>query len=243
MQRSFADPFEAVARMETMHESHFRISRRRVMTAIPALTVAPSLAALARPSALRFAAFRNGDHIGEQTMTFETAPGVLTVRTTADFAVKLGPITAYRYHHEAIERWRADEFATLETRTNQNGRSTTVAAVRGKDQVAISTAGHVTRAPVSALPFTHWNSRIAGVSLFNPQDGKLLREQVVRGGPATIRAASGAPIIASRLVFHGDAYVEDYYSPDDVWVGLVGRLADGSAMAYRLASPLRVGSG
>lgn len=208
------------------------------MTAIPVLAVAPSLAALRRPNALRFDAFRNGDRIGEQTMTFEPVSGALTVRTVADFAVKLGPITAYRYHHEATERWRAEEFASIETRTNQNGRSTTVAAVRGNDQVAISTAGRVTRAPVSALPFTHWNSKIASASLFNPQDGKLLREQVSRGGRAPVRVASGAPILASRVVFRGDAYVEDYYNTDDVWVGLVGRLADGSAMEYRLASPL-----
>jgi len=61
---------------------------------------------------------------------------------------------------------------------------------------------------------------------------------VSRGGRGPVRAVGGASILASRGFFHGDAYIEDSYSADDVWVGLVGQLADGSAMEYRLASRL-----
>jgi hypothetical protein len=219
-----------------MCECDLKPTRRFVIGGFSAVAVIPALAAR-RSASRRFDAFRNGAHIGEQAMAFEWAGAVLTVRTTADFAVKLGPITAYSYRHQATERWAADAFEALETKTNQNGRLTTVSAARQKDRVAVSAAGRTIIAPATALPFTHWNSKIAGAPLFNPQDGKLLREQASNTGRATIRLANGASVAASRIVFRGDAYVEDYYGVDGAWTGLVGRLSDGSLMEYRLTTP------
>ena len=216
-----------------MADTRFEITRRALVAAVPALAAPRALGAPAA-GALRFAAFRNGDHIGEQVMSFATAAGVVTVTTAADFAVKLGPIVVYRYRHEALERWTGDAFAALETRTNQNGQALRVSAVREATRVAISPAsGPPFSAPPAALPFTHWNRRIAAAPLFNPQDGKALREQVSGPTPGTLRLARGAVMSATRYVFRGDAYIEDYYGADGAWTGLVGRLADGSTMEYR----------
>ncbi|MGH6957125.1 MAG: DUF6134 family protein, partial [Caulobacteraceae bacterium] len=92
-------------------------------------------------------------------------------------------------------------------------------------------------APANALPFTHWNRAIARAPLFNPQSGKLLRERVAPPARSSVLLASGARIAATRVAFQGDADIDDWYDLSDVWAGLVGRLKDGSTMAYhRLAS-------
>ena len=203
--------------------------------ALVALTSFVALPARAADRSLTFAAFRNGEHIGEQTMRFERQERILAVHTTAEFQVRLGPIPIYRYRHEAIERWVDDAFAKIATRTDQNGRVSKVAAERDGGVVLVTPAsGPPFTAAPSTLPFTHWNRRIASAPLLNPQDGRLLNERALEPTSALVTLANGRRARASRIVFRGDAYIEDYYAADDVWTGLVGRLADGSLMEYRL---------
>lgn len=183
---------------------------------------------------LTFEAFRNEQHIGRQVTSFERRGDSLQVLTVAEFLVKLGPIPFYRYRHNATEHWTAGAFDSIAAVTNQNGRAARVSAVRSDGRVTISPAsGGAFAAPVSALPFTHWNRVIAAAPLFNPQDGKLLRETAQGPTRATVRLASGVLVPAARIGFRGDAYIDDYYGADDVWIGLGGRLSDGSWLEYR----------
>ncbi|MGZ3277059.1 MAG: DUF6134 family protein [Caulobacteraceae bacterium] len=186
-------------------------------------------AAAPLPARLDFTALRNGRKIGEQQMTFETGDGVIA-RTDVDFVVKLGLIALYRYRHEATERWRDDRFLDLKTRTSDNGRSTRVEALRDGGRVVIApAAGGALEAAANALPFTHWNRRIGSAPLFNPQDGKLLRETV---SMATARTNANNRR-ETGLVFRGDADITDWYDEAGVWTGLQGRLKDGSLLEYR----------
>ena len=190
-------------------------------------------AAAPPPTRLAFIALRNGHKIGEQHMTFDRSDG-LTVRTEVEFAVKLGPIRLYSYTHQATERWRDGRFQSLDTHTADNGKTLRVSARREDDAVTITpAAGAPVQASRAALPFTHWNREIAKAPLFNPQDGKLLRETVMAAAPASILLADGSSRRAEGVVFRGDASIEDWYDRDDVWTGLTGRLKDGSTLEYR----------
>jgi len=195
------------------------LSRRDALAGV-ILVLATPRALLAAPSQLAFAALRNGQKIGEQRMSFHPEGEGLTAHTVVEMAVKLGPLTLYRYRHQATERWAGDRFESLETQTNANGKLLKVSARRTADGVKIMpAAGGVTDAPASALPFTHWNRKIATAPLFNPQDGKLLHETVV----AT----------PTKLSFRGDADIQDFYDEAGTWTGLIGKLADGSRLEYR----------
>jgi hypothetical protein len=182
---------------------------------------------------LAFAALRNGHKIGEQHMTFAEGDG-LTVRTEVEMTVKLGPLTLYRYRHDATERWRDGRFQGLDTRTMDNGKALQVSARREDDRVTITpAAGGALRAGKDALPFTHWNRAIARAPLFNPQDGKLLRESVAAPVSGSVMLADGTSRAAEGVAFRGDADIEDWYGGDGVWTGLTGRLKDGSLLEYR----------
>ena len=186
-----------------------------------------------QPARLAFIALRNGRKIGEQHMIFDRDDG-LTVRTQVEMAVKLGPIQLYSYRHEATERWRDGRFQSLDTQTADNGKALRVSARRESDGVMISpAAGGALQAAKDALPFTHWNREIAKAPLFNPQDGKLLRETVTAAAGASIVFADGSSRRAQGVVFRGDASIEDWYDDDGVWTGLTGRLKDGSTLEYR----------
>lgn len=187
------------------------------------------------PERLAFVALRNGHKIGEQLMTFDRGDGV-KVRTQTELAVKLGPVSLYRYRHDALERWRNDRFLSLDTQTNDNGKTQHVSARRDGSIVTIHPAGSGPRqASGDILPFTHWNRAIAKAPLFNPQDGKLLQETVAAPVSGLVVLADGSSRQAEGVVFRGDAYIEDWYDGDGVWTGLTGRLKDGSTLEYRRA--------
>ncbi|MGH6957410.1 MAG: DUF6134 family protein, partial [Caulobacteraceae bacterium] len=103
---------------------------------------APALARadVRQPPALAFAALRNGQRIGEQSMSFDYRGQDLTVVTSVEMAVKLGPIVLYRYRHHAIERWSGGHFSDIETQTDQDGRKVRVSARRVSSGVAIRPA-------------------------------------------------------------------------------------------------------
>jgi hypothetical protein len=211
------------------------IARRAAFLGALAALAGPRLAAAAAmPDNLSFQALRNGRPIGEQQMAFdETAEGRI-VRTTCEFIVKLGPITAYRYRHEATERWNGSRFQTLETETHDNGKLARVSARNDGAQVQITAAtGAMVSAPAGALPFTHWNRRIATAPLFNPQDGKLLRESVSGVSAGSVKLANGSAEPAQRVAFRGDVNIDDWYDASGVWSGLSSRLKDGSTFEYR----------
>lgn len=211
------------------------VSRRGFAFAALAL-IAPGvgMAAADYPARLAFAAIRNGKRIGEHRLSFETAGEALTVRTRAEMAVKIGPVTVYRYLHEAVERWRGDRFESLESATNSGGKRESVKAARTDGGVLIRAGGQPpATGPAGMLPFTHWNVAVARAPLFNPQTGKILRQATQVLGPGPVLQADGRSITARRITFTGDASIDNWYDAADVWVGLKGKLDDGSIMEYR----------
>lgn len=210
------------------------ISRREALSGAAAigLVAGPALAA-GSTTLLRFEARRNGRQIGEQQTEIERQEAAILVRTTAEFAVKIGPITLYRYRHHALEHWASDRLAGLEAVTDQNGRMLHVTAEAGPQRMRITGPGGVREAPLTAAPFSHWNRSAARRPLFNPQDGKALGESVFGPTPAVIRLVGGATLEGQRLSFRGDAQIDDFYDASGLWAGLSGKLSDGSHLAYR----------
>jgi hypothetical protein len=208
--------------------------RRRDMLLGGLSAMASPAAASTYPKTLAFAAYRNGARIGEQRMTFETADDRLAVRTQAEFAVKIGPIVIFRYRHEALERWRAGGFESLETQTESAGKRERVDATHTPGGVVIVTqATKPTTAPATALPFTHWNMAIARAPLFNPQTGAVLRQTAHQMGAGPVVLADGRRVMADRVSFTGEANIDDWYDSEGIWTGLRGQLVDGSTLEYR----------
>ena len=207
------------------------IGRRAVLAGALAALAPPARAG--QPAALSFEVLRNGRKIGEQAMTFEDRDG-LSVETRIDMAVKLGPVSLFRYRHEASERWRGARFISLDTRTDNNGKVLRASARRAGGAVRIEPAsGAAFETSEATIPFTHWNRQIANCPLFNPQDGKLLKQRAAFAGVGEVALADGRRRQAEGLVFKGEIDIEDWYDEDAVWIALTSRLKDGSTIDYR----------
>ena len=197
----------------------FTLSRRALIVAGLILPVLPA-AALAAPGKLSFAVLRNGAKIGEHLMTFAGDGGDITATTQVAMTVKLGPVPVYRYRHSATERWAAGRFASLETTTDGNGKKQRVSARAGAGGVAIDASAGKLTAPAAAAPLTHWNPKVFGGPLFNPQDGKLLK----------VRASK---VATNQWAIRGETEIDNVYDEAGQWLSLKGKLEDGSRIEYR----------
>lgn len=197
----------------------FTLSRRALFVGGLILPVLPA-AALAAPGKLSFAVLRNGAKIGEHLMTFAGDGGDITATTQVAMTVKLGPVPVYRYRHSATERWAAGRFASLETTTDGNGKKQRVSARAGAGGVAIDASAGKLTAPAAAAPLTHWNPKVFGGPLFNPQDGKLLK----------VRASK---VATNQWAIRGETEIDNVYDEAGQWLSLKGKLEDGSRIEYR----------
>ena len=199
--------------------------------AAPATASAPSIPP---GGALRFKVYRKGALLGEHRMTFTQDDSDMQVRCEVDFVLGLGPLTLLRYRHRALETWTSGRFQRLETSSTANGKAQAVSAHRVEGGVMIQPAGGPAYlAGAAVLPLTHWNRQAMRAPLFNPQDGKLLRERATDRGADTVSLADGRSLPATRYSLTGETQIDDWYDDQGVWAALRGRVKDGSVLDYR----------
>jgi hypothetical protein len=204
---------------------------------LPLLPAGPALAqplgGIPASGKIAFHVLRKGAHIGESTVTFSQDSDGLTVRTEVHIQVKVGPVPVYRYTHVCNEHWNGNRFTGLESTTNSNMSHEKVTVRRLADGLHIDSASIPSWiAPIDSLPQTHWNRFAYMGPMFNPQDGKPLKEILVSRTPDTVKLVDGSSISATRWSMTGDGVMDDFYDANGVWVGLHAKVQDGSYVEY-----------
>ncbi len=214
----------------------FLIGGAGVGLGFPLLAAARARAALPGIPAdgrIAFHVFRKGSHIGEHTMRFEQDGDDLTVRVDVRIVVKIGPLPVYRHTQHCTERWRGDQFLSLDSATTSTASNQKVTARRTSDGVQIEPAvGAPYTAPAATLPLTHWNRAVYQGPVFDPEKGKLLRDTLVSRADDMVKLADGSAIRATRYSTSGDAVEDIYYDSAGVWAGLKVKVQDGSSVEY-----------
>jgi hypothetical protein len=181
-----------------------------------------------------FKVMRRGAHIGEHSLTFSQDGDSLTVLTEVRITVHVGPVPVYHHTQHCVEHWKGDRFVGLESTTSSNISHDVVTARRTADGLRIEPGGSSApyTAPAETLPLTHWNRFAYQGPLFEPQNGKLLKETLVARADDFIALADGSTIKATRWSMTGDGVMDDYYDMGGVWAGLHVKVRDGSRVEY-----------
>lgn len=182
-----------------------------------------------------FSVSLNGKPIGEHRFTVAATPDGRRVTSDASFAVKIIGITAYRYRHQAQERWRGDCLASLEATTDDDGKPSRVSAQASADGLAVVTATGTQPLPACTMSFAYWNPAIrTQTQLLNAQTGLLQPVQIQRMEAAAVDVR-GRETAATRWRINGPASpVDVWYGADGEWVGLDSSVAGGRTLSYRL---------
>ncbi len=206
------------------------------------------------PATWTFDAYREGQPIGYHKLTFEhSKSGSQTVTTDVDIALQKLGVTVYRYRHHATEVWQDGQLQKLDTITDDNGVSYTVAGRRTTRglEVERTASGLVAPAAVpeqglqrpevsretfapDTLPTSLWS--VEGVRrsvVLNSQYGKLSHIKVETVGREPVRLQSGEKS-ATRYRVTGDLQMELWFDDDGRWLKANFRAPDGSIVEYVL---------
>jgi hypothetical protein len=205
-----------------------------------ALMVPASLPALAaQPQAWNFRVFLDDAEIGKHRFTLREANGERVLNSEARFTVKIAFITAYRYVHDAEERWRGNCLAGLTARTNDDGKKNAVDAVLeaapGGERLVVTDGSQRAVLDGCAMTFAYWNPQmLKQARLLNAQTGETTPVKITPLGEETI-AVRGAPVLARRYQLSGPPQPIDlWYSATGDWLGLESTVGGGRRLRYRL---------
>ena len=225
--------------------SAFPVPTRSAARAAAALVMAltgPGIAhAVTFPTEWRFTVRLDGKPIGTHRFVLESAGDrAVTLGGEAQFDVTLLGVPLYRYRHRVSERWTGGCLASIDARTDDNGRLTEVRGQARADRFAVEVrdgdgAGPAPASPAGCLmSFAYWNPALAEQKrLLDAGSGRI--ESVVISAPTAVPAdlqVEAQPVRGLRI--GGLPRPIDVWYAGDRWVGLDTTVSDGRRLSYRL---------
>jgi len=182
-----------------------------------------------------FTAYLGDNEIGYHRFALTQSGPERELLSEARFNVKFLFIDAYRYAHEARERWRGDCLARIDTTTDDNGKTYRVRGALIASGLRVDTDATQTLLPPCVMSFAYWNPDfLKQTRLLNAQNGEYLDVRVQALGSDTI-AVRGQVTPARRYRLSArDLDIELWYSPTGDWLALDSITADGKRLRYRL---------
>ncbi len=176
----------------------------------------------------------DGREIGSHRYTLEPGGQGAVLRSRADFDVRFLFVTAYRYDHEAVERWQDGCLRSLDSRTDSNGEIVSVNAVAGTGGLAVVRPEGRDVHPGCIRSFAYWDRQLLESDrLLNSQTGELVPVQVTPHGQERVRVRGDARV-ASRYRISGPNLQIDVWYADGDWVGLEALTGGGRRLRYEL---------
>ncbi|MBM3345981.1 MAG: hypothetical protein FJY55_05715 [Betaproteobacteria bacterium] len=190
--------------------------------------------------AWNFRVFLDEKPIGRHSFMLRREGEESELRSEARFEVKLLFVTAYRYAHQAVERWRGNCLAALTASTDDDGKRQSV-EVRGRADAAGGGPLHVVRReggqplPGCVMTYAYWNPDVLQQSrLLNAQTGEWDPVRISDAGEERIEVR-GVSVPARRYRIAGPQQPIDlWYSAGREWLALESTVAGGRRLKYRI---------
>ncbi|MEQ1772427.1 MAG: DUF6134 family protein [Burkholderiales bacterium] len=208
---------------------------RRGALAPGILLCAFSAAASANVQTWAFQVYLDDTAIGHHHFALNDNGAEQQLTTDARFNVKLLFINAYRYVHDASERWRGNCLVSLAARTDDNGKPSVVNAERRGEQVNIVSPRGSESVEGCVMSFAYWNPDILRQTrLLNSQTGQYEAVTIAALGDEQI-IVRGAPVQAKRYRISGPKNpIDVWYGAGQRWLALQSTLDGGRTLRYQL---------
>ena len=183
-----------------------------------------------------FNVFLNDKKVGEHQFVVSEANGSRQVRSEASFLYKILFISAYRYEHQADERWTGNCLVEFDANTNTNGKQIRVSGEQSAAGFIVDKGDSAVALPECVMTFAYWNPDfLEQPSLLNPQTGEYV-DVIVEEVGAELLEVRGKPVPATRFRLTADKLdLTLWYSPDDEWLALESVAKGGRIIRYELS--------
>jgi hypothetical protein len=198
------------------------------------LLIAGTTPSLAATGDWDFRVLLDGREIGRHRFSLQRAGEGVVLTSEAQFDVRVLFISAYRYVHEAVERWQDGCLQSLASRTETNGERISVSAQSQGGRLAVTGPAGSDLHDGCVMSFAYWDPRILEAErLLNSQTGELVPVQVTPQGRETV-PVRGRPRPASRHRISGPGLSIDLWYADGRWVALEALAEGGRRLRYEL---------
>ena len=172
-----------------------------------------------------FDVYRKGDiEFGTHEVSFERDGQDVIARAVIRLRAGFGPITAFRYEHDATERWNDGQLLQLTSRTLKDGEVYEVEA-RYEDGLISVDGEDPEQGPVSLtaspdiLSSSHWHGYPADMSeMLNTEHGTVMQTTVEDLGMTEIEG-DGGTIPVRHIRLSSSLVVDLYYDENGRWAG------------------------
>lgn len=225
-----------------MHATSPRIrcAARAAAAVVLVLAGTGNAAATPPPAEWRFTVRLDGKPIGTHRFVLaSTGDGGLALNSEAQFDITLLGVPLYRYRHRVSERWSDGCLASIEARTDDNGRQTEVLgqAQEGRFKLQVRDGGGALSSPPvppgrCMMSFAYWNPALARQErLLDPGSGRV--EPVSIATPSAVPADLESQAVRGVRI-GGLAHPIDVWYLGERWVGLDTTVDGGRRLSYRL---------
>lgn len=182
-----------------------------------------------------FRAYLDGEPLGYQRFTLTPQGEQRELRSEARFEVKVLFITAYKYRHDATERWQGDCLRSITSRTDDDGELVSLKSQREGERLSITSTKGGEVLDGCVMTFAYWNPAILRQSrLIDPQTGKIERVNFAMLGEETIEVR-GKPVQAKHYRLSGpERPIDLWYGADGEWLALQSTVGGGRKLSYRM---------
>jgi hypothetical protein len=172
--------------------------------------------------------------IGRHSYQLRPDDDGVELRSEARFDVRLLFVSAYRYRHEAVERWQDGCLRGLESQTVTNGKRIAVSAREIGGRLSVERPGATDTHAGCIFSFAYWDPRILdATALLNSQTGELVPVRVDRLGTESM-TVQGRSLPTTRHRITGTGLQIDLWYADSRWVALEALTEGGRRLRYEL---------
>ena len=191
-----------------------------------------------------FDVYRKGDiEFGTHEVAFERDGGDVVARTTIRLRAGFGPITVFRYEHDATERWNDGRLMLLTSRTLKDGETYEVSARYEDGMISVDgedpDEGSVSLTlPPDILSSSHWHGYPADMrEMLNTEHGTVMETTVEDLGRTEIEG-DGGMIPVRHIRLSSSLVVDLYYDENGRWAGCEFDARGQSVRYVRRADPV-----
>lgn len=199
-----------------------------VLGGAPAAAMGPSLD-------WKFGVLLDDKRIGYHNFTVTEDDGRQVLETEARFDVKFLFITAFTYRHENVEAWQGNCLASIDARTDSNGKELAVSGRRTDDAFEVSSASGTAELPSCVQTFAYWKPDILEADrLLNSQTGEYEDVTVAFDGEDEVQVGERTiPATRYRLSAKAGDIMLWYAADDNRWLALEAPAKGGRTIRYQ----------
>lgn len=163
-----------------------------------------------------------------------------TLKSEANFNVKVLFINAYTYLHSAQEQWENNCLANLTAHTVEKKQVFDVSGKKTKQAFEVKYQNKTQQLPACTMTFAYWNpSILTQTQLLNPQNAEYLNTSIDNLGQEKM-TIKGQSIAVNHYKINGaingrtKLNIDVWYDNNNDWVSLKSTTPEGYEIYYKL---------